>query len=157
MLGGGGPPQRQSGNRHLKSPSVRIMLRSLRPRPTHSCTLHKYNKNRCLDVPLGNKGRLIPGADYFLLHLFSQRKISNHNVHQDIAWKTTNPRLESLSIRTPQGIFNNSNNAESTISLARKMRHTFICFPWFQSALIFRVNGLTQHPLSTIVNCFPTK
>lgn len=63
-----------SENCRLEFPSVKIMFGSLTSSPTHSCTLHKYNKNRCLDAPLGNKGSLIPDADYFLLHLYSQKK-----------------------------------------------------------------------------------
>lgn len=96
-----------SGNCCLKFPSVIIMSTSLRPRPTHSCTLHKYNKNRCLDAPLGNKGRLIPGADYFLLHIFSQKKKikPQHSSRHCLKGQNNKSQAESFSIKKPQKHF----------------------------------------------------
>lgn len=142
------------GNRPLKFPSVRIMSKGLQPRPTHSCTLHKYNKNRCLELHSGTK------AAHSWCWLFSSaslltEKISNHNIPQDIAWKgkATKPRLDSLSTRRPQSLWQLQRcGGGFELSPEDASQLNLLSRTW--SPRVFRVNWVTQHSLST-VNCFP--
>lgn len=135
------------------------MSKSPTPRPTRSCMFHSTTKPDAWKFHLGTKAGLFLVLIIFFLHPFLPKKISNHNIHHDIAWKgkTTSPGLESLSIGKPQSILQSSDDWGSSISLTPKTLHTLISFPWFRSLHDFRVNWLTQHSLSTTVNCCPTE
>lgn len=108
-----------------------------------------------------DEGSISPGVDHFLLHLVSQKKISDPNIHQDTAWKgkTMNPRSESLRIRKAQSTFNNWLKQSRGWGVAIEAQPQI--FPP-ESPSVILVSLCLQGKLTyttftpTTVNCFPT-